>query len=460
MGDDLTGTMAGEPKRSSSSSTDPGLVLVYAQDRSAVPLVILLEPGSTVLGREPPPGGITLALSSVSRVHARVTRRGDRCTIHDLGSRNGILVRGNVVESAELSDGDDVRIGDAIFVFVAENARRHIDDGGADEHDHAFIACGPATRRIFDDLASIAASTIPVLVLGETGTGKELVAAATHAASRRKGELRALNCAAIPATLVESELFGVKKGAFSGADRDRPGIVRAADGGTLFLDEIGDLPLEIQPKLLRLLESNEISPVGGARTEQVDVRIVCATHQDLDALVAEKRFRADLYSRIRGYVVHLPPLRARKQDLHFLVRALLARLDRKDAGVSVAFMVALARYDFPFNVRELFSILRRAVALASKDETLDTKHLPDELLTPKKKSAERSGAGGPDRGDDTADANENTKPAVPTPDELRAALVEHGGNIAALARLFCRDRSLIHRWLRQHGLDADAYRPR
>ena len=454
MVDEATGTMAGEPARSPPSSAEPGLVLAFAPDLDAVPAVVLLEEGSTVFGREPPPGGVKLALSSVSRLHARVQRRGDRCSVHDLGSRNGILVRGQAVESADLRPGDDVRIGDSVFLFVADGARvhlgSHLDSAGERPYPHPAMVCGPATRRIFDELALIAAADIPVLVLGETGTGKELVAEAIHAASGRAGALRALNCAAIPATLVESELFGFKKGAFTGADRDSTGIVRAAHGGTLFLDEIGDLPTEIQPKLLRLLESSEVAPVGSARTEKVDVRIVCATHANLVQLVEAKLFRADLYSRIRGHVITLPPLRERKEDIHRIVPALLQRLERAGTPVSVAFMVALVRHDWPFNVRELFAVLRRAVALASPGETLDLKHLPQEVLQPRPPTAKGSA--------EPTKVAETEKPPIPSADAMREALKEHRGNVAALARIFQRDRSLIHRWLKQHGIEPEDYR--
>ena len=440
---DATGTMAREPSRAApGKATTPGLVLVYAPEPARVPAVVPIARGSTVIGREPPPGNVTLALVSVSRVHARIDREGDTCTLHDLRSRNGVMVRGHAVQSAVLRPGDDVRIGDATFVFVADHAEAHAPTAQA-PYPYAPIACGPATRRLFDALVPIARSTIAVLVHGETGTGKELVAEAIHRASGRTGALRAVNCAAIPPNLVESELFGFKKGAFSGADRDRPGIVRAAHGGTLFLDEIGDLPLDVQPKLLRLLESNEIAPVGSAQAERVDVRFVCATHADLEQLVAAGRFRADLHSRIRGHVVTLPPLRDRKQDLQPLVSALLTRLERSNAPVSVAFMVALVRYDWPYNVRELFAVLRRAVALCPPNEVLDVVHLPDDVVAPKARVAEIA---------------DQDRPPVPSAEELRAALVAHDGNVAALARIYRRDRSLIHRWLKQHDLDPGRYR--
>lgn len=456
MRNEETGTMAGEPERAAPTNAQPGLVLVYAPSFETLPPVIILEQGATIIGREPPPGGIALPLTSVSRVHARVQRKGEHCSVHDLGSRNGIFVRGRAVDSAELEPGDDVRIGDAMFVFVDDQARVYagsrLDGAGEAPYPYAPIACGPATRRLFDELVPIAVSTIPVLVLGETGTGKELVAEAIHAASGRAGALRALNCAAIPATLVESELFGFKKGSFTGADRDSPGIVRAAHNGTLFLDEIGDLPSEIQPKLLRLLESSEVAPVGSAKTENVDVRIVCATHANLDELVETKRFRADLFSRIRGHVVRLPPLRKRKEDLYRLVRALLTRLERSDAQMSVAFMMALVRHDWPFNVRELFGVLRRATALAAPGEILDVKHLPEELVRIRPPKAD---AKVPLKAEEEAD-----KPPIPTPEELREAMRANDGNVAALARVFRRDRSLIHRWLKLHGIDPEEFRPR
>jgi sigma-54 dependent transcriptional regulator, acetoin dehydrogenase operon transcriptional activator AcoR len=459
--------MAGEPSLASSSAlkSNPGLVLVFAsdQERALLPAVVPLSAGSTVFGREPPPGGgVKLPLNSVSRMHARIDRSTGRggVTIFDLRSRNGTLVRGQPISPDEgwsLESGDDVRIGDAIFVYVDDDIEAHRPSPhatglGPDAYPHAGIACGPATRKIFDALEPIALANIPVLVLGETGTGKELVAEAIHAASKRTGALRALNCAAMPANLVESELFGFKKGAFSGADKDKAGIVRAAHGGTLFLDEIGDLPLEIQPKLLRLLESNEISPVGSAQTERVDVRFVCATHANLAQLVEEKKFRADLYSRIRGYVVTLPPLRDRKQDLYLLVQSLLTRLERPNAPMTIAFMVALLRYHWPFNIRELFAVLRRAVALCpAGGEVLDTKHLPEEVLVPP--SPRLSSASMPASG-----SSVESRPEIPTADALRDALKQNDGNVAALARIFKRDRSLIHRWLKQHGIDPRDFR--
>ena len=451
MSADETGTMAREPARAPPSRAVPGLVLVYAPEGARAPHVIALaDETSVAIGREPPPGGVVIDHLSVSRVHARLQRHGAHVTLADLNSRNGVFVRGQKIASAELTAGDDVRMGDALFVFIDDDA--DLFTRAAESSPHPAIAAGPRTRKVLADLPAIAKTDLPVLVLGETGTGKELVAEAVHALSKRSGALATLNCAAIPASLVESELFGFKKGAFTGADRDAPGLVKSAAGGTLFLDEIGDLPLETQAKFLRLLESKEITPLGTAKSERVDVRVVCATHADLAALVAAKRFRADLFSRIRGYVVTLPPLRTRKEDLAVLVRSLLARLGRKDSTLSAPFMVALVRHDWPFNVRELFGVLRRAVALAG-DAPLDVKHLPDDLLAPPIADNKRRPAP-----PIPAHFEEAERPPVPNAEALRAALTEHRGNVAALARVFKRDRSLIHRWLKQHGLEPEDFR--
>src|SRR6185503_14726634 len=172
--------------------------------------------------------------------------------------------------------------------------------------------------RLASALERVSKSEISVILLGESGTGKEVFAQQLHDWSGRKGAFQAVNCAAIPATLLESELFGYKRGAFSGADRDKTGLVRSADGGTLFLDEIGDMPPDAQAKLLRVLQSKEIVPVGAHTPERVDVRVVCATHRDLTKLQAEGRFRGDLFARLNEYSLRLPPLRERKEDIFVL----------------------------------------------------------------------------------------------------------------------------------------------
>jgi len=223
-------------------------------------------------------------------------------------------------------------------------------------------------QAIYSLLERVAPSDVPVLIQGETGTGKELVARALHDASPRKGKaFLAENCAAVPANLLESELFGHARGSFTGATGDREGHFVAADGGTLFLDEIGDMPLDMQSKLLRVLEEGEVRPVGSNKTVKVDVRIVAATHRDLGAMVAEKRFREDLLYRLNVVCLFLPPLRERNGDVAHLVRYFLTTCAREDgkapSELSPEALEALSAYSWPGNVRQLENEIRRATAL-------------------------------------------------------------------------------------------------
>jgi transcriptional regulator with GAF, ATPase, and Fis domain len=231
-----------------------------------------------------------------------------------------------------------------------------------------MIGASPGMVRVFDLVERVAPSDVPVLVLGETGTGKELVAQALHRASPRRAKpMLAENCAALPATLLESELFGHKKGSFTGAIADRPGHFVAADGGTLFLDEVGDMPLEMQAKLLRVLEQGEVRPVGSNKTVHVDVRVVAATNKDLAAMAARKEFRTDLYYRLKVLEIELPPLRERPGDVALLVRFLTARFaheSRRAIELDPEAEAALGRFAWPGNVRQLENELRRAVALS------------------------------------------------------------------------------------------------
>jgi transcriptional regulator with GAF, ATPase, and Fis domain len=229
---------------------------------------------------------------------------------------------------------------------------------------YGMISGAPEMQPVFERIERVAPSDVPVLVHGETGTGKELVAHALHARSRRaKKAFLAENCAAVPANLLESELFGHKKGSFTHAIADRPGHFVTADGGTLFLDEIGDMPLEMQSKLLRVLESGELRPVGASQTIKVDVRIVAATHRDLAAMVAERRFREDLFYRLNVIQIALPPLRERTGDVELLTRYFLGRFGNPGVELAPDALAALREYPWPGNVRQLENELRRATAL-------------------------------------------------------------------------------------------------
>jgi transcriptional regulator with GAF, ATPase, and Fis domain len=233
---------------------------------------------------------------------------------------------------------------------------------------YGILGASPAMKKTFDLLAKILPTHLPVLVFGESGTGKELVAKALHHhGPRAKAPFLSENCAAIPENLLESELFGHVKGAFTGAVKDRPGHFRSADQGTLFLDEIGDMPLGMQSKLLRVLQEGEVRPVGGNRDYKVDVRVVAATHRDLKKMVAEGRFREDLYFRLNVLAIPLPPLRDRVGDVRLLADYFLqlARRDAPGREVSLAedALAALEAFRWPGNVRQLENELRRAFAL-------------------------------------------------------------------------------------------------
>ena len=216
-------------------------------------------------------------------------------------------------------------------------------------------------------ITMVAPSSTTVLVLGETGTGKEMVSQAIHHASNRKGKLVSVNCAAIPSELLESELFGHEKGAFTGADRPREGRFELASGGTLFLDEIGDMPLSLQSKLLRALEDRTIQRVGGGRDISVDFRLICATHQNLKNKVDDGSFRADLYYRINVFPLQLPSLAERKVDVPMLIEEIMATMRKRGDAADFSFdeeaIAELMRYSWPGNVRELRNVLERASVL-------------------------------------------------------------------------------------------------
>jgi len=233
-----------------------------------------------------------------------------------------------------------------------------------------LIGSSPKFRAVLDEINMVAPVDSAVLVRGETGTGKEVIAQAIHDASpRRRNQFVAINCAAIPATLIESELFGHERGAFTGALTPRAGRFQLADRGTLFLDEIGDMPLELQPKLLRVLQEQRFERLGGSQSIQVNVRVIAATNQDLWDMVQEKKFRADLYYRLNVFPIALPPLRERRDDIPLLadyfVRKFAGRLEKPVRHIPDDVMKALTNHDWPGNIRELQNFIERAVIMTT-----------------------------------------------------------------------------------------------
>jgi PAS domain S-box-containing protein len=258
-----------------------------------------------------------------------------------------------------------------------------------------LISRSPAMREIFDMLPQVADSRSTVLIQGETGTGKELLAKAIHNLSPRRDQpFVAVNCGALPETLLESELFGYKAGAFTGAVRDKPGRFALARGGTLFLDEIGDIKMNLQVRLLRVLQEKTFEPLGGMRSEKADVRLLAATNRDLARAVDENLFRQDLYYRINVIRIDLPPLRSRKEDIPLLVAHFVARLNRIQGkaidGVGPDVMPLLMDHDYPGNVRELENIIEHAFVLC-REGSIQRQHLPSEFAVPKSACCTSSG---------------------------------------------------------------------
>ena len=435
---------------------EPGLVLLFAEEHAGLPAAFVLDETASTVGRAAP-SSFLVPHSTVSRVHARLDRTENGVVLRDVGSRNGIFVDGRRVTETLLVDGCIVRIGDTLFQFVARGARTYLPyriDGRVLGVPRATIPGAVGGRKLTElaaEVTAVARTDLSVVVHGESGTGKELVARAVHAASGRGGRFTAINYAAIPENLVESELFGFRRGAFSGAVRDHLGMIRSADRGTLLFDEIGDMPLASQPKLLRTLETRIVYPVGEVQGAEVDVRVVAATHRDLAVDVAAGRFRGDLLARLRGATVTLPPLRDRREDLYPLVRHFLAASGAEGRAVTFRFMLAVVHHRWPYNVRELAAAVKRAVAIAPHGP-LDLEHLPAEVAL----AAEDPGA----EAAPPSSLREavSTRAGRPAARELAELLREHRGNVAAVARVLEKDRTQIHRWMQQLGLDPEAYR--
>ena len=308
--------------------------------------------------------------------HARIERKSNGFLIRDLRSRNGTYVNGARVLEAMLGDGDRIRVGETEFDFASRRV---------DESSNALpTSKNPAWAAQLARLGGIAQSPFPVLLTGPSGTGKDVLAQAIHQSStRRAGPFVSVNCSALTDSLVESELFGHLRGSFTGATGDRKGAFEAARGGTLFLDEIGDLPLSLQPKLLRALENNQIRPVGSDRAIETDVRILAATHQDLKRAVSEERFRSDLWFRLHVIQLQIPALKDRPEDFedlfYFFARQMRVRF-------SFGAIQKLKGHTFPGNIRELRNIVARAKAYCPDREIVedDVNQLLDVMPVPLK----------------------------------------------------------------------------
>jgi DNA-binding NtrC family response regulator len=375
----------------------------------------------------------------VSRPHAFVRSYGERWIVQDAGSTNGIRINGAARREALLDDGDVVELGHSFLLYRRYAALADPRPDADQPRGEAVLATWlPSLAARFDQLEAIAASQISTLVLGPTGAGKELIARAIHARSGRRGAFVPVNCGAIPRELIGSLLFGHRRGAFSGAHADQPGLVVASSGGTLFLDEIADLPLDLQPALLRVLAEGETLAVGATTPTRVDLRVVAATHQDLERMSAEGTFREDLLARLAGFVLPLPSLVERREDLGLVVATLLRRLAGERAD-QVRFTGDAARalvlHKWTRNVRQLEVRLASALQIAG-GEPIALEHLALDLPNPPV----------PPRPTWTGADRERR-------DQMIEVLSRNRGNITASARELGKPRSQFQRWIKKYEID-------
>jgi two-component system, NtrC family, response regulator AtoC len=367
-------------------------LLVFFGDEAQVRL---LDHGSTsVVGREPP-CEIVVRDASISRRHARFSIVEGAVWVEDLDSRNGTLLRGQRVERVRLEPGDEVQVGTVRLVLAATLSREQapeagrpegggIEAGGIEAARSGHVIRNALMQKLYADVDRVSRTNVPVLVLGETGSGKEHVANALHQRGRPTGPFVVANCAAIPPSLFEATLFGHERGAFTGAVKQTLGLFERAHGGTLFLDEIGELASTQQAALLRAIETRRITRVGASSEVAVDVRLIAATHCDLEAMTADGIFRQDLYFRLNGVKFLVPPLRERTDEIEPLVRLFIERA-RSDWGVTVRDIAAdalnvLGGYAWPGNIRQLHHAVERA-ALLSRAEKINVGDLPDYVFS-------------------------------------------------------------------------------
>jgi len=417
------------------------VVVVDGPDRGrAAPL----EDAPVVVGTDPA-CDLQLTDERASRRHLRVAIEDGRFVVEDLQSTNGTLYEGSALTRARVPAGATLKVGRS-FLRVQPVAQRVELPPSRARRFGELVGDGLAMREVFAVLELAAQGDVTVLLEGETGTGKELAARALHeAGARRKGPFVAVDCGALPESLIESELFGHVRGAFTGASAQRAGAFARAHGGTLFLDELGAVSPNVQARLLRAVEERAVRPVGSDQERPVDVRLVAASRHDLSAQVAAGSFRPDLYYRLSVLRVTLPPLRQRREDIPALVAELLRRRGLEPGAVEGPSLDALTGYGWPGNVRELRNVIDRAVALSPGARGFGELRVSVE-------PAGRDGGALDVRADlPWAEARQRVVDAFER-EYLRAVLAREGGNLSAAARASGLDRKHLRALARKHGL--------
>ena len=405
-----------------------------------------------VLGRNSPELGGALQEPRISRRHSELGRLGSALSIRDLDSHNGTWVNGEQVASAALNPGDVLGVGQVLLLV------RELPINPAPLAWGPLVGRSPELHAALEAVDRVAGLDMPVLIQGESGTGKELVAQELHARSGREGPFVAVNCAGVADSLLQSELFGHVRGAYSGAEKARRGLVDQARGGTLLLDEIGDASPALQAALLRLLQERELRPVGSDTAQIVDVRFVAATNRDLVREVRQGSFREDLYARLSRQVVFLPPLRARRADILVLVHSLLDGV-RLSHGLAQTLLL----HDWPGNVRAVQAVVEQLL-LRGEGPVLEQ---PDWLADVLARQARAGDALAQVASSSVVSSAAEAGVGAPEPKralsamshaELREILITHLGNLAAAAKALGVGRNTLYRHLQRAGVDLEALR--
>jgi DNA-binding NtrC family response regulator len=396
----------------------------------------LLRKGTDFIGKAE---GCDLVLTdgAVSRRHLELAVTPDGVRVRDLESKNGSFLRGARFSEVTVGAGAILTVGQTELRLAAERATGA--EPSTAEHFGGLVGRSLVMREVFGLLELVAQSDAPVLIEGETGTGKELCAQAIHEAGKRaRKPLVVCDLGAVTPSLIESELFGHVRGAFTGADRDRDGAFVCAHGGSLFLDEVGELDASLQPRLLRAIERHQVKPVGARGFVEVETRVVAATNRNLADECQAGRFRSDLFYRLSVLRVRLPPLRDRKEDIPLLVARFLAE-DCPGAELSDEARALLVDHDWPGNVRELRNVIRRATSLLGGERTITPRHLgiAEQIVTPERFHEAKESL--------VADW-EN--------DYLKRLLARTGGNMSRAARIAGLERAYLYKLVKKHGLRA------
>jgi two-component system response regulator AtoC len=430
----------------------PGPRLLVFQ--GALPVPHKLTDGKTVVLGRADDVEIKVEHASLSRKHARVTVTGEQIVVEDLGSTNGTRVRGErIAQATPVNAGEVFHLGGVACAVELVSAKRGAAGGAS---DGSGVPTGKGKQSKAQQLQSlvdlVAASEISVFIHGETGSGKEVTARAIHAGSPRKAKpFVAFNCAALPDNLLESELFGYERGAFSGADRAKPGLLESAEGGTVFLDEIAEMAPLVQAKLLRVLEEREVQRLGALKPKKIDVRLVSASHRLLDEEVEAKKFRQDLYFRINGLTIEIPPLRERLAELDDFAAKFLddaaKKAGRAAPQISPEAARAMRNHDWPGNLRELKNTMERALVLSAGGPIL-VPHLSLQATKGGRPSSLISDAGeGPGSRGEGGEGGEGGER-----ERILAALQKAAGNQVKAAELLGISRRTLINRLEQHGI--------